>query len=227
MSEAIIQAAAAVKAELARLAAADPGSPLAGLGPEELALSGGRLVAAADPSRGIACTDLLRRAGRREIEGEASVRLDEATSRAFTIQSFGAQFCEVKIDPLLPRVRVTRFVSVIDAGRILNPRTSRSQVEGAVVMGIGGALMEETVYDPRTGHPVTDNLADYLMPVHADVEGIEVELLDHPDPHINSLGCRGVGEIGITGVAAAIANAVFHATGRRVRDLPITSDKLL
>jgi xanthine dehydrogenase YagR molybdenum-binding subunit len=133
----------------------------------------------------------------------------------------------VKIDPLLPRVQVTRWVSAIDVGRVLNPKMSRSQVMGGVTMGIGMALMEETVYDRRTGLPVTDSFQDYLIPVNADVPPVEVELLDHPDPVINTLGCRGVGEIGITGVAAAIANAVFHATGRRVRDLPITPDKLL
>ncbi len=225
VSEAILAAAAALKGELARLAG--PGSPLAGLAPGELALAGGRLIAAAGSSRGIELPELLRRAGRREVVGEASARPAEPKRQTSTIQSFGAQFCEVEIDPLLARVRVTRFVSVIDAGRILNPRTSRSQVAGAIVMGIGAALLEETVYDPRTGRPVNDNLADYLVPVQADVPEIEVELLDHPDPDINSLGCRGVGEIGITGVSAAIANAVFHATGRRVRELPITPDKLL
>ena len=116
---------------------------------------------------------------------------------------------------------------MIDVGRVLNPKMSRSQVMGGVTMGIGMALMEHTVYDPRDGRPVTDNFADYLIPVNADFADVEVEFVDHPDPIINTLGCRGVGEIGITGVAAAIANAVYHATGKRVRDLPITPDKLL
>jgi xanthine dehydrogenase YagR molybdenum-binding subunit len=122
---------------------------------------------------------------------------------------------------------VTRWVSVIDGGRILNRRTAESQIVGALVMGIGMAMMEETVYDPRTGRPVTDNFADYHIPVNADLVPLDVEFIDEPDPVINTLGCRGVGEIGITGAAAAIANAVFHATGKRVRDLPITMDKLL
>jgi xanthine dehydrogenase YagR molybdenum-binding subunit len=100
-------------------------------------------------------------------------------------------------------------------------------VIGGVVMGIGMALMEHTAYDPRTGRPVTDNLADYAVPVHADIRGLEAYFIDKPDPHINTLGCRGVGEIAITGVAAAVANAVYHATGTRVRDLPITPEKLL
>jgi xanthine dehydrogenase YagR molybdenum-binding subunit len=161
------------------------------------------------------------------VEAEASAALDEEKSKAFAIQSFGAQFCEVKVDPLLPRVQVTRFVSVMDVGRVLNPKTGRSQIMGGVTMGIGMALMEHTAYDPRTGRPVTDNFADYRIPVNADIESIDVTFIDRPDLQINTLGCRGMGEIGITGVAAAVANAVYHATGRRLRDLPITPDKLL
>jgi xanthine dehydrogenase YagR molybdenum-binding subunit len=155
------------------------------------------------------------------------VKPDDEKTKKYSIHSWGAQFCEVKIDPLLPRVQVTRWVSVIDVGRVLNTRLSCSQVMGGVTMGIGMALMEHTVYDPRTGLPVTNNFADYLIPVNADFGAFEVDLLNYPDPVINTLGCRGVGEIGITGVAAAIANAVYHATGKRVRDLPITVEKLL
>jgi xanthine dehydrogenase YagR molybdenum-binding subunit len=161
------------------------------------------------------------------VEAEAAVRPDDAKTRAYSIHSWGAQFCEVKIDPLLPRVQVTRWVSVIDVGRVLNPRLSRSQAMGGVTMGIGMALMEETVYDHRTGLPVNANLADYHVPVNPDVPEVEVDFVGGPDPVINTLGCRGIGEIGITGVAAAIANAVYHATGKRVRDLPITPEKLL
>jgi xanthine dehydrogenase YagR molybdenum-binding subunit len=161
------------------------------------------------------------------LEAEATTSLDVDLAKAFSFQSFGAHFCEVRIDPMLPRVQVTRFVSVIDVGRVLNPTTSRSQVRGSVVMGIGMALMEETFYDWRTGRPVNDNFASYLVPTNADIASIEVEFIDMPDPHINSLGCRGLGEIGITGVAPAIANAVYHATGVRVHELPITPDKLL
>jgi xanthine dehydrogenase YagR molybdenum-binding subunit len=180
----------------------------------------------ADPSRGIAYADLLARSGEGSLAAEARAEPD-AAAEAYAIHSWGAQFCEVKIDPLLPRVEVTRWVSVVDVGRVLNPKTTASQVLGGVTMGIGMALLEHTAYDPQTGRPVTANFADYAIPVNADVPAIEVELLDHPDPVINTLGCRGSGEIGITGVAAAIANAIYHATGRRVRDLPITPDKLL
>jgi xanthine dehydrogenase YagR molybdenum-binding subunit len=203
VGEAIVQAAAALKGKLAALAANDP------------------------EARGLAPADLLKRAGLPLVEAEAKVGADDEKIKAHSVHSFGAQFCEVKIDPLLPRIRVTRFVSVMDVGRVLNPRLSHSQILGGIVMGLGLALLEETVYDPRTGRPVNANLADYAIPVNADVDGIEIELLDHPDPVFNTLGCRGVGEIGIVGVTAAVANAVYHATGNRVRDLPITLDKMM
>jgi xanthine dehydrogenase YagR molybdenum-binding subunit len=150
-----------------------------------------------------------------------------ANERKYAFQSFGAHFVEVQIDDLLPLVRVTRVVSVMDIGRVLNPRTARSQVMGGVVMGLGQVLTEDTHYDLRTGRPINDNFADYAVPVNSDVHSLEVEFIDIPDLHFNPIGCRGVGEIGITGVAAAVANAVFNATGKRIRDLPITPDKLL
>jgi xanthine dehydrogenase YagR molybdenum-binding subunit len=149
----------------------------------------------------------------------------------FSSQSFGSVFAEVKVDPDLGVVRVTRMLGVYDTGRVLNAKTARSQMIGGIVWGIGMALMEHTVYDNVHGRVVTNNLADYAVPVNADVQEIEVAFIDKPDPHFSSLGARGVSEIGITGVAAAIANAVFHATGIRIRDLPITlpitPDKLL
>ena len=141
--------------------------------------------------------------------------------------SFGAQFAEVRINPVTREIRVSRVVTVIDAGQILNPLTARSQIQGGVVWGLGMALLEQTAWDERMGSPVTRNLADYLVPVNADVPNLEVEFLHHPDFQFNSLGVRGIGEIGITGITAAVANAVYHATGVRVRDLPITLDKIL
>jgi xanthine dehydrogenase YagR molybdenum-binding subunit len=227
VSEAVYQVGAAIKTKLAAIATSDPESPLAGLRNDQLVLSDGRLVVVADPSRGISIQDLVKRSHMPAIEAEVNVKPEDEKTRKYSIHSWGAQFCEVKIDPLLPRVQVSRWVSVIDVGRVLNVKLSRSQVMGGVTMGIGMALMEHTVYDPRTGLPVTNNFADYLIPVNADFGSFEVELLNYPDPVINTLGCRGVGEIGITGVAAAIANAVYHATGKRVRDLPITLEKLL
>jgi xanthine dehydrogenase YagR molybdenum-binding subunit len=227
VSEAVVQAAAALKAKLAELASRQTSSPIAGSRPEDLALSDGKLVAAGNPRKGIAFSEILQRSGQDSVEAQATATPEEESQKKAVTHSFGAQFCEVQIDPLLPRVQVTRWVSVIDVGRVMNPKTCRSQVLGGVTMGLGAALMEETAYDPRSGRPVTDNFADYRVPVNADVPEIEVDFIDTPDPVINTLGCRGVGEIGITGVAAAVANAVYHATGKRIRDLPITPDKLL
>jgi xanthine dehydrogenase YagR molybdenum-binding subunit len=124
-------------------------------------------------------------------------------------------------------MRVSRVVSVIDAGRIINPLAGRNQIEGSVVMGIGMAFFEETAYDPRNGSPINSSLADYVVAVNADVPALEVHFLDYPDMNLNELGARGIGEIGLAGMAAAIANAVHHATGVRVRELPITIEDLL
>lgn len=131
------------------------------------------------------------------------------------------------LDEDLGTIRVKRFTSVQDVGRIMNEKTARSQIIGGVIFGIGAALMEATEYDKRWGNPVVRTLADYHVPVHLDVPPIDVHFIGKPDPHISPIGARGIGEIGITGVAAAIANAVFNATGKRLRDLPLTPDKLV
>jgi len=136
--------------------------------------------------------------------------------------SFGAHFVEVRVDEQLGRIRVSRVVSVMDCGQILNPTTATSQIQGAVVFGIGMTLMEQTRYDPLTARVLTDNLADYHVPVNPDVPPIEVLFLNQPDLALNDLGARGLGEIGLPGTAAAIGNAVYSATGRRFRTLPIT-----
>ncbi|XVV00483.1 xanthine dehydrogenase family protein molybdopterin-binding subunit [Actinosynnema sp. CA-248983] len=138
----------------------------------------------------------------------------------------GAHFCEVRVDPDTGEVRVSRWVGVFDIGTVVNPKTAGSQLRGGIVMGLGMALSEQTLVDPRTGRIMNPSLAEYHVPVHADVPSIEVSFLDGSDPTM-PLGVRGAGEVGITGVAAAVANAVHHATGKRVRDLPITLDKLL
>jgi xanthine dehydrogenase YagR molybdenum-binding subunit len=129
--------------------------------------------------------------------------------------------------PQIARLRVSRVLTVIDAGRILNPKAANNQIEGAIVMGVGMALLERTMYDPRSGAPINSNLADYLVAVNADAPQIDVTFLDYPDTKLNALGARGVGEIGLAGVAAAITNAVHHATGVRVRDLPVHIEDLL
>ena len=124
-------------------------------------------------------------------------------------------------------MRVNRIVTVIDAGRIINPLAGRNQIEGSVVMGVGMALLEETHYDPQNAAPINSNLADYVMAVNADVPLMDVHFLDHPDKEINELGARGIGEIGLAGIAAAITAATYHATGVRVRELPIKIEDLL
>ena len=142
------------------------------------------------------------------------------------MHSCGAQFCEVRVSAVTGEVRVARFLGSFDCGRILNTKTATSQFKGGIVMGLGLALTEETLMDERHGRIMNASLADYHVPVQMDVPDIEVMWTDLPDPH-SPLGARGIGEIGITGVGAAVANAVFNATGRRVRSLPITLDKLL
>ncbi len=227
VSEAILRAGDAVKTKLAALVEADQNSPFAGKNPSDFVLQNGALALESDPTTSQKITDLLQRAKLEFVEAESGPTHPGEEAEKFAFQSFGAHFVEVKIGPIVPRIRVTRVVSAIDNGRVLNPKTSRSQIIGGVIMGLGMALMEETSYDPTTGAPVTQNLADYHVCVNADIAEIKPLFIDSPDPHINSLGARGIGEIGITGVAAAVANAVFHATGKRLRALPMTPDKLI
>lgn len=207
-----------------------PSSPLAGLKPADVELKNGRLVSLADATRGEDLAALL--AGKNQVEGLSKASPLSADNfplkqTKHSFQSFGAHFVEVTVGAQIPVVCVTRVVSVMDIGRVINPKTASSQVQGAVIMGIGQALFEQTHYDSRTGRVVNDNLADYTVCVNPDVHSIETHFIGEPDLMFNAIGCRGVGEIGITGIAAAIANAVHHATGRRVRDLPITPEKLL
>ena len=143
------------------------------------------------------------------------------------MHSFGAVFAEVHIDPDFGEVRVQRIVGAYGVGNILNAKTARSQLLGGIIFGVGMALLEETLMDRRTGRVMNADLAEYHVPVNADIHDIDVMFVPETDYHINPLGVKGVGEIGITGAAAAIANAVYHATGKRVRDLPITLDKVV
>lgn len=168
----------------------------------------------------------LAKSSTEPLLGEAKTS-EKADRKDFSCHSFGAQFVEVKVDPDLGEARVTRCVSAFAAGKILNAKTARSQFMGGMVWGIGFALTEHTVRDSRSGRVVTRDLADYHVPVNADVPELQVIMVDEHDEHVNQIGVKGIGEIGITGMAAAITNAVFHATGKRVRDLPITPDKLL
>jgi xanthine dehydrogenase YagR molybdenum-binding subunit len=159
--------------------------------------------------------------------GSSQATFGLATKPKLSSHSFGAHFVEVTWQPEIARLRVSRVVTVVDAGRILNPLAGRNQIEGAVVMGIGMSLFEETSYDPRNGAPINSNLADYLVAANADVPALDVHFVEFPDTNLNELGARGIGEIGLAGVAAAIANAVYHATGVRVRELPIKIEDLI
>ncbi len=222
--DAIARAADAIKSELLELARRARGSPFAGLKPEETGLADGMIVSRRDASLSARITDVMTHAGADRIErqGSTSIKRDRAHAR----NTHSAVFAEVRVDDELRVIRVTRVVSAIAAGRILNPKTARSQILGGVVWGIGMALHEETLIDHYYGRFMNANLAEYHVPTNADVGEIEVIFVDERDELINPLGVKGLGEIGIVGVAAAIANAVCHATGKRVRDLPITLDKI-
>jgi xanthine dehydrogenase YagR molybdenum-binding subunit len=149
------------------------------------------------------------------------------TKPSVSSQSYVAHFVEVTWEPEIARLRLGRIVTTVDAGRIINELTARNQIEGAVAMGIGMALFEELVHDPRSGAPINSNLADYILTTHADAPPHEVVFLQHPDLHLNELGARGIGEIGLAGIAAAITSAIHHATGVRVRELPVRVEDLL
>jgi xanthine dehydrogenase YagR molybdenum-binding subunit len=224
VSHAIANAADAVRKELLRLAKKAPDSPLAGTKLDDITLADGKIASKRDPNRAVSITDAMRNSGVDRIEQERFSDFKEDSKHARNTHS--AVFAEVKIDEQLGVIRVTRVVSAVAAGRILNTRTAHSQIMGGVVWGIGMALHEETLIDHQFGRIMNANIGEYHMPVNADVYDIKVIFVDEPDDIINPLGIKGVGEIGIVGVAAAIANAVYHATGKRIRDLPITLDKL-
>lgn len=223
---AVQSACVAVRAKILGMARLDPRSPLKGLSNVGMDIREGRIFSKRDASRGETYQELLTRNNLKVTEAEVESTPDEAAKK-YSMHAFGAQFAQVQVDPDLGMVRVTRFLGTYGAGRILNPKTARSQMIGGIIMGIGMALHEETVVDERYGHFVNHNLGEYHVPVHADIPAIEAFFVEENDPHVNPLGVKGVGEIGIVGVAAAVANAVYHATGKRIRDLPITPDKLL
>lgn len=209
---------------LLKLAKRHAESPLAGLKFRDVVARDGGLYRADVLEEGESLTAILRRARRDAIEAEG-VASEPNEAERFSMASYGAQFCEVRVHERTGEIRVARWVGVFDCGRILNRKTAESQLRGGIVMGIGMALTEETQFDERRGRIMTRSLADYHVPVSLDVPSIDVAFLDHPDKRAVG-GARGIGEIGITGVAAAIANAVFNATGKRVRELPITLDRV-
>jgi xanthine dehydrogenase YagR molybdenum-binding subunit len=223
---AVRQAAEAARVRILELAASDEDSPLAGFGPEAVGAEGGELFLKHAPAQRDSYAAILARHGLDEVTGEGSVG-GVGMPNEHRVNAFGAQFVEVRVDADLGIVRVTRALGAFDVGTVLNPKTARSQAIGGMVMGFGMALLERTAIHPQFGHVVSPNLAGYLVPVHADVPAMDAFFVDVQDPYVNSLGAKGVGELGITGAAAAVANAVYHATGKRVRDLPIIVERLV
>jgi len=253
VAPAIVEACEMAMRETAQMAIKDHRSPLFGRKLDEIKFQDGLAVLQSDPGKGEALSSIVKRSGQPFVEAcchaetmksakgneglkqkskapcaiidpDAETDHDEAK---YSFHSFGAQFCKLRVDEEMGTIRLLDWAVVMDAGRILNHRTARSQILGGVGFGIGMALSEETLYDPNTARPYTRNLADYHVAVNGDVPRIQVEFVEVPDPHINSIGCRGIGEIGIVGVPAAIGNAVFNATGKRLRELPLTPDKFV
>lgn len=210
---------------LVSLAIRDGASPLHGAGASSVVVDGGWIAVRDEPSRRESIAALAGRAGH-PLEATADAAPGDEAKR-YALHSFGAVFAEVRIDPDLGVIRVPRVVAAYDIGRPLNLKTARSQMQGGIVWGVSFALLEDAVMDARDGRIVNANLAEYHVPVNADIETIDVSFVDYPDFAFNPLGIRGIGEIGITGVPAALSNAIHHATGRRLRELPMTLDKLL
>ena len=226
---AIFSAADHAIESLLKIATTTPGSPFEKRKSSELVLRDGKVfVKATDSLPGVPFEDILKRVNVRLVTGAGK---GEATfgnpKPEFSTHSYGCHFVEITWQPGIACLRVSRVVTVIDGGRIINPMAGRNQIEGAVVMGIGMALFEQTKYDPQNGAPINASLADYIVAVNADAPPIDVHFLDYPDKEINEVGARGIGEIGLTGIAAAITAAVHHATGVRVRHLPVRIEDLL
>ena len=224
---AIHNAGANVVARLAEIATSDDRSPLYGAGNAGVIARDGRLFRRDDESRSESYSEILRRTGLAQIEGQGQSAADPSAQETYAMHAHGAVFAEVKVDPDLGQMRVTRLVGAFAAGRIINPRMVQSQLYGGMIWGVSFALHEQAVLDQRTGRPMNPNLAEYRIPVNADVPSIEAILVEEHDPHVNALGIKGVGEIGVTGSAGAVANAIWHATGVRVRQFPILLDRLL
>jgi xanthine dehydrogenase YagR molybdenum-binding subunit len=243
VSSSIFLACQDVWQKLIKAAVIDKKSPLYRAKPEDVTVEKGRLFLKKDPKKGEAFGELMKRGEITDIEGMAQGKYGSGYEDAsaaknadptkkdqagqHSMHSFGAHFCEVRVDMDLGTIRVSKWVSVIGAGRILNAQTARSQIIGGAIFGIGSALMEETVRDQNFSRYTNADLASYHVPVNADIPDMTVEFVEEHDPYINAMGVKGIGEIAMVGVAAAVANAVYHATGKRLRDLPLTPDKVM
>jgi xanthine dehydrogenase YagR molybdenum-binding subunit len=220
---AVVAAQSALVSALLKLVEKD--SPLSGLKPDELRGHDSGLCKIGEPERHESYAAILQRAGREELTVEAAAP-PPFEMLHWSMHSFGAMFCEARVNVITGEPRISRFLGSFDCGRIMNAKTASSQFRGGIVMGLGVALMEETQFDERNGRIMNPSLAEYHVPVHMDVPHIDVMWTDIPDPRA-PMGAHGVGEIGITGVGAAVANAIYNACGKRIRNLPITLDKLL
>jgi len=225
---AVNRAATEALKKIVETAIGDEKSAFHGKKEDEVVDAGGRVyLKGSPPESGSTYAQVLAAKNQAAVEGESTLQPGQEREK-YAFQSWGAQFVEVKVDPQIAKVTVSRVASAFDIGKVINRKTVESQAYSGIIMGIGMALMEHTVYDHRDGGIVNSNLADYAVPVNADIHSIEIDFIDKPDPYIDPyIGARGAGEITITGVAAAVANAIYHATGKRIRELPITPDKLL
>ncbi len=226
VGSAVLEAGSAVRGKLLALASNDDRSPLRGATVEQVTFADGRIVLKSDTARAESYTEILRRNGMDSIEATVDSKPGDENKK-YSMHAFCAHFLELRVDVELGILRVTRVVSACGAGRIVNEKTAISQLSGGIVGGLGMALMEETVMDHRMGRYVNANFGEYHVPVNADVPSIETFFVEERDDKVNPLGAKGIGEVSYVGVAAAVANAVFHATGKRIRRLPITLDKLL
>jgi xanthine dehydrogenase YagR molybdenum-binding subunit len=224
---AIVEATQKAVDAVIQVAVRTPNSPFQNAEAKTLKMTQGRIHAQEkSPDTGVPFQDILALRNLVGLDGHARTDADP-NMKKFSTHSFGAHFCEISFDPGIARLRVTRWLSVIDGGRMINAKTARNQILGGVVMGIGMGLFEATIYDTRNGHPINNNFADYMVPVNADIPEMDCVFLDYPDTVLNEYGARGIGEIGLTGVASALTSATYHATGVRVRDLPIHIEHLL
>ncbi|HXO04777.1 MAG TPA: xanthine dehydrogenase family protein molybdopterin-binding subunit, partial [Candidatus Sulfotelmatobacter sp.] len=224
---AIVEATQKAVDAVIQVAVRTPGSPFQNADAKTLKMTQGRIHAQdKSPDTGVPFENILALRNLVGLDGHARTDAD-ANAKKFSTHSFGAHFCEISFDPGIARLRVTRWLTVIDGGRMINAKTARNQMLGGVVMGIGMGLFEATVYDTRNGHPINNNFADYIVPVNADIPEMDCIFLDYPDTVLNEYGARGIGEIGLTGVASALTSATYHATGVRVRNLPIRMEDLI
>ena len=216
----------ALREKLVQMAITDVASPMHGLGANDVSIDSGDFVSQSTPSKRESLAAFMKRQNVEEIEAKGHAK-PGSEKDDYSMYAFGAAFAEVKVDAELGQIRVSKLVGAYGAGKILNAKTARSQLMGGMIWGLGMALQEEMMVDPKRGRVVNANLAEYHVPVNMDAPLIDIITVDEVDPHVNELGVKGVGEIGNTGTTAAIVNAIYHATGKRIRELPVTPDKLI